>query len=239
MDPNVIPDAALWQALTGLAPGLHTASMDALLVAGGEAPPRERLAGRIGGFGLVCAADSGLDTCRAWGLEPDVIVGDMDSISDPGLLDLYPASRILRARRDKDETDTELGMEALRERGAESIVLAGGGGGRLAHLFAIRALFERPVKPKEWHIADESIYLVDPGTRLELGAEPGSLVSVFPLSAGASGMASRGLAWPLDGLAWGPGDFGLSNIATAGDVVVKAGSGALLVILEFGSPVPA
>ena len=221
--------------------------MDALLVCGGEAPPRERLARRFGSFGLVCAADSGLDTLASWGVAPGLIVGDMDSVSDARLLDAYPGAEVLRASRDKDDTDTELGLAALAERGATRIVLAGGGGGRLDHLLAIRALFERMPfergtgaaarrrrpRPAEWHTAREAIHLVESGAAIELEAARGATVSVFPLAAGASGMRSEGLRWPLAGLSWGPGEFGVSNVASEGRFSVAAGKGDLLVVVEL------
>ncbi|HOX33993.1 MAG TPA: thiamine diphosphokinase [Spirochaetales bacterium] len=210
--------------------------MEALLVVGGEAPPQRRLASRFASFGLVCAADSGLDTLAAWGRSPDLVVGDMDSLSDLRLLDAYPEAEILRARRDKDETDTELGLAALAARGATRIVLAGGGGGRLDHLLAIRAIFERDgsggrPRPSEWHTANAELRLVEAGAALRLSAPHGSMVSVFPLARGARGMGSVGLRWPLDGLDWGPGDFGVSNEAPAGEFTVSAGEGELLVLI--------
>jgi thiamine pyrophosphokinase len=205
--------------------------MEALLISGGDAPPRARLAGRFDDFGLVCAADSGLDIAREWGLVPDIIVGDMDSVSDPGLVELYPSARVIRAPRDKDESDTELGLKALAGEGADGIVLAGGGGGRLDHLLAVRALFERALRPVEWHTRFEVVYLLCSGASLELGVERGATISVFPLSGGARGMSSLGLLWPLDGLAWGPGDFGLSNRASEGRILISAGEGDLLVLI--------
>jgi thiamine pyrophosphokinase len=207
--------------------------MEALLVTGGEAPPRARLEGRLGDFGLVCAADSGLDTLAAWGVEPGIIVGDMDSVSSRELLARYPRAELRLAPRDKDETDTELGLAALSSRGADRIVLAGGGGGRLDHLLAIRSIFERTgaLRPSEWHTPGAALYLVEGGRTLALSAAPGSTVSVFPLSGGASGMESQGLAWPLSGLLWGPGDCGVSNVAPEGGFRVSAGRGDLLVVL--------
>lgn len=214
--------------------------MDALLVTGGEAPPRDRLEARFPSFGLVCAADSGLDTLLAWGLEPDLIVGDMDSISDAGLLGRCPRAQVFRAKRAKDETDTELGLSALAARGASRIVLAGGGGGRLDHLLAIRCIFERrgpgSIRPAEWHTAGEAVYLVGEGEQLSLEAAPSSTVSVFPLAGGASLMSSEGLAWALSGLSWGPGDCGVSNVAPSGRFSVGAGKGDLLVVLESSLP---
>jgi thiamine pyrophosphokinase len=207
--------------------------MEALLVTGGKAPLRARLAARFGDFGIVCAADSGLDTLVAWGLEPGLIVGDMDSVSSPGLVERFPGAEVLLAPRDKDETDTELGLRALAERGANRIVLAGGGEGRLDHLLAIRSLFERPgaIRPSEWHTAGEAVFLAEENRRLELEAAAGSIVSVFPLAGGAEGMASEGLKWPLAGLRWSGGDCGVSNVAVDGRFSVRAGRGELLVVV--------
>ncbi len=204
--------------------------MEALLLCGGDAPPRQRLASRLEGFALVCAADSGLDVAKAWGIVPDIIVGDMDSVSDPALVLEYPSSELLVLPGDKDESDTELGLIALARRGASRIVLAGGGGGRLDHLLAIRALFERTLRPAEWHTAGEIVILLPSGGQLEFMAAPGATVSVFPLAAGASGMSSEGLVWNLEGLRWGAGDFGLSNRTVGGRVRLRAGEGDLLVV---------
>jgi thiamine pyrophosphokinase len=204
--------------------------MEALLAIGGDGPPRESLAERFPSFGLVCAADSGLDLLKAWGLAPQLIVGDMDSLSDISLLDAYPGAEVHRFPREKDDSDTEIGMRMLRERGAARIVLAGGGGGRLDHLLALRAMFERPLHPAEWHTANESCWFVEEGADLVLRTAAGDLLSVFPFSRGSSGMRSEGLAWPLNGLSWGPGDFGLSNEATQDRVRIAAGKGSLLVV---------
>lgn len=208
--------------------------MDALLVTGGDAPPFGRFRSRLADFGLICAADSGLDTLVGWGLYPDIIVGDMDSVSSPDLVRRFPRAKLIVEPRDKDLTDTELGIAALAAGGAARIVLAGGGGGRLDHLLAIRAIFERRGsgrRPCEWHTAREALYLVAEGSSLELGAAPGSTVSVFPLAAGASGMVSSGLRWPLGGLRWGPGESGVSNLATEGPFRIEAGAGDLLVVV--------
>jgi thiamine pyrophosphokinase len=213
--------------------------MNALLVTGGEAPPRWRLESRFADFDLVCAADSGLDTLVSWDIAPDIIVGDMDSVSNPELVERFPLAKLILEPRDKDETDTEMGLTALSARGADRIVLAGGGGGRLDHILAIRCIFERIQggyrRPNEWHTARETLYLVEEGHSLALDAEAGSIVSVFPLAGGAEGMRSSGLKWPLGGLRWSPGDCGVSNVADGGRFDVSAGRGDLLLILQLNA----
>lgn len=204
--------------------------MHALLVTGGEGPEAWVLKDRIASFDLICAADSGLDLLRGWGVLPDLIVGDMDSLSDPALLDLYPQAEILRLPRAKDESDTEAGLRCLAERGVDRIVLAGGGLGRLDHLLAIRALFERPLRPYEWYTSKEDVFLVEGGASLELSSLPGQVFSVFPLGDGARGMESEGLRWSLGGLSWARGFYGLSNEALGNLVWIGAGEGDLLVV---------
>jgi len=204
--------------------------MLALLAVGGEGPSRDRLAFRFDSFDIICAADSGLALLLSWGLEPDLIVGDMDSIGRIELLEGRPHAEVLRFSTDKDESDTEIGLRILRERGATRIVMAGGGGGRLDHVLALRALFERQGAPSEWHTAGEEILFIKTRERMEFIAEIGETISVFPLSEGASEMRSQGLTWPLSGLVWKPGDFGLSNRASSREVVVEAGKGSLLVV---------
>jgi thiamine pyrophosphokinase len=203
---------------------------EALLAIGGEAPPRDVLADRLPGFRMICAADSGLDLLASWEVAPGLIVGDMDSLSDLSLLDHYPGAEILRFPTAKDDSDTELGLRLLRERGADRVVIAGGGGGRLDHLLAIRALFGRPCHPDEWHTAHESCYRLGEGDTLELASHSGATISVFPVGDGATGMESEGLRWPLAGLVWDACGFGLSNEASGDRVRVRAGQGSLLVV---------
>jgi thiamine pyrophosphokinase len=201
----------------------------ALLVIGGERPPFAALSPRLREVSYICAADSGLDALRAWGLKADLVVGDMDSVADPSVLSEYP--EVLSFSREKDDTDTELGLAELRRRGFDRILMAGGGGGRLDHLLALRALLERPSGPDEWLCSGERVVRV--AERTAFSVAPGSTVSVFPLGRGASGMHSEGLRWPLDGLSWDEGRFGISNIADSGAFLVDPGPGRIFLVLPL------
>jgi thiamine pyrophosphokinase len=125
---------------------------------------------RLEGCSFICAADSGLDVLISWGLEPDLVVGDMDSISDPAILDRYPGT--MRYPADKDDTDTEIGIHELRARGYQRILLIGGGGGRLDHLLAIRALFEKPWGQDEWLTHRERVVRISEATRFVVPVGP-------------------------------------------------------------------
>ena len=80
---------------------------------------------------IIIAADGGYDTLKKLGIEPDLLLGDMDSLTEvPRALEklVYPVR--------KDETDTHLAyLEGVR-RGYTDFVIYGGVGGRDDHTFA-------------------------------------------------------------------------------------------------------
>jgi thiamine pyrophosphokinase len=206
-------------------------SPEGLLLLGGEGPRGGPLAGGLRRGAVVIAADSGFDLALRLGLLPDLLVGDLDSVAASPQLSAFPPQRILRYPRDKDETDAELGLRLFAERGFRKVVLAGGGGGRLDHLLALAALFERENPPSAWYTALERIQRVQ-GEALLSGCR-GLRVSFFPLGAGAGGLSSEGLKWPLDGLQWPRGRGGVSNLVTADPARVRVGRGSLLMIREL------
>jgi thiamine pyrophosphokinase len=233
-----------------------------IVFTGGEGPNRPRAvleeARAEGGTPLIAAADSGLFSAEAAGIRPDWIVGDMDSIGlrDAGRLAAYRPEQILRYPADKDYTDTELAVSLLREKGCRRIWIAGGGGGRIDHLFAIRSLFEREQPPERWITAREDIRCLQSPGALEctpagntgyargspaVDEEPQGRVpsgsprpvSVFPLGEGPWKAASRGLTWSLAGLVWDRGFFGISNEAPDGAFTIYAEKGSFMVILSL------
>jgi thiamine pyrophosphokinase len=206
-------------------------SPEGLLLLGGEGPLRAQLEEVLRRAELVIAADSGFDLALRLGLLPDLLVGDLDSVAASPQLSAFPPERILRYPRDKDETDAELGLRLFAGRGFRRVVLAGGGGGRLDHLLAVAALFERENPPAAWYTALERIERVQ-GEALLSGCQ-GLRVSFFPLGAGAGDLSSNGLKWPLDGLQWPRGSGGVSNLVTADPARVRVGRGSLLMIREL------
>ena len=208
-----------------------------IVFTGGESPLPEIIRRELNGkTAFFIAADSGLITAENAGVTPDYVIGDMDSLSERRL-DAYPSDRVIRHNTDKDYTDTELAFSLAVEKGCDEIWIIGcGGGDRIDHLFAIRSLFERDVFPRRWIIPGNDIYCLNAGSAensLSLKVEVGSLVSVFPLGAGDWEAASSGLKWPLAGLPWDRGFFGLSNVAVNGDFSITALKGRFMVILPI------
>lgn len=87
---------------------------------------------------LLIAADSGLDVTHKLKLNPDVIIGDFDSLKDPDLKDKYASlgSRIITLPCEKDLTDTHAACDVALENKAKEIIIIGATGTRLDHVLA-------------------------------------------------------------------------------------------------------
>jgi thiamine pyrophosphokinase len=196
-------------------------------------PGKEACAPYLEKAGLMVAADSGLLLARDFGLRPDYIIGDMDSLPDPAVLEEYDPSRVFRYPREKDYTDTELALRLAREKGCDELVIVGGGGGRMDHFLALYSLFHRADPPSAWLTDRDEILLIR--ARRELSGCAGRVISLFPVGKTPVRMRSRGLAWPLDGLEWTTGDAGISNVIADNYAEIQIVSGALLLMRPWGN----
>ena len=105
--------ALLDEPLPGAAPGDGDPVVSgAIIVIGGGEAPDVAVVALVPAPICVIAADSGVDHARTLGLAPDVVVGDLDSVSADGLAwaDALGAD-IQRHPADKDATDLELALD--------------------------------------------------------------------------------------------------------------------------------
>ena len=208
--------------------------MRAIIIAGGQTQDQgwQRWV-RKGDW--VIGANGGAARALAWGLLPDLVIGDMDSLPEQARAVLVAEGcRFIEHPRAKDETDLELALVHAVQEGAQEIVVLGALGGRLDHALANILLLTLPslagilVRIAE---GDQQALLARSGKAVELAGAPGDLVSLVPLGGDACGVTTRGLAWPLeeDTLRFGS-SRGVSNEMTSGRAGIQVGEGLLLVV---------
>ena len=185
--------------------------------------------------GIICA-DSGASHVRAIGVIPQVIIGDMDSLT-PEMLDYFRerGSKIIIYPETKDETDTQLALEYAVGMAPDEIYLFGAIGTRIDHTIANVSLLVSGVK-KGIHIKliDEwcEAFIVSRENVIE--GEIGQTVSLLPLSDVVKGITLDGFEFPLkNGVMEMGTPYGISNRLTAARGVISVSAGYLLVIRYF------
>jgi thiamine pyrophosphokinase len=172
---------------------------------------------------VLVAADGGANVAFDWGVKPDAVVGDLDSVDR---LSAEALGVPLVFVDDQNSTDLE---KCLRETHAKVVVGVGFLGGRVDHqLAAFNALSMAKGRCVVLVGAEDIVFRMPSEVSLKLCVE--DRVSVFPMSPCAA--ESTGLEWQLKGLPFQPnGQIGCSNVAVDDIVTVQILSGDMLMIL--------
>jgi len=171
-----------------------------MLCIGGQGPDPEVLKELdLEIYDMIAAADSGYHLCEVLNIKPTVLVGDMDSIRDDVRaleteIEVHPV--------DKDYTDTQLGCMLLLERGCTSLLVLGGGEGRIDHTLDLYYSFMDLARSADihWITRCDHIWFVTAGRQLILEAQPHTRLSVFPEP--SSRFFSEGLFWKAEAAAY-------------------------------------
>jgi thiamine pyrophosphokinase len=157
----------------------------------------------------VVAADGGADRARALGWVPDVIVGDLDSVTPEGV---EGVADIRRHPVDKDASDLALAMDVAASLGGDEIVVVGGFGGRLDHLLVNAAVLAAPrALPVRWVGEGVRVDVVRGERTVPLS--PGETFSLLAWG-GTARVTLRGARWELEEAELSPtSSLGLSNVA--------------------------
>lgn len=182
----------------------------------------------------IIAVDGGARLALACGLDPEIVIGDMDSLS-PGELDDLRArgAQIDRYPPAKDETDLELALLHVAQTGADWMRIIGAVGNRfdqtLANLYLLTldVLAGRDVQLVS---GAQTIRVLGPGAHTLHGAA-GDTLSLLPLAGDVTNIRTEGLDYPLRGepLKFGPAR-GVSNVFGGQTARVSFDAGLLVVV---------
>lgn len=167
------------------------------------------------------------------GRVPDLVVGDLDSVSADGLAWAEANGAVIdRHAAAKDATDLELALQAGLASGADRLVVAGIGGGRFDHLLANVAVLadtRYADAAVDAHVGTATIAVVHSSRRLE--GDPHELISLVPIHGDAEGVTTDGLGYPLtDATLRSASSRGVSNYFLDGEASVELSTGTLLAI---------
>lgn len=190
---------------------------------------------------LLIAVDGGLDYCGLLGLDPDLAVGDYDSVSEKQLAkldqwELQSPGRVMRLRPEKDDTDTLAAIRLALERGYSSFLIYGATGGRLEHTIAnIQCLLFLKHHGAGGYLMDGlGMIFVMENEEVRFQASMEGYLSLFALGEEASGVDIRGMKYELNN-ARIANDFpiGISNEFIGREASVCVQSGQLLGIVRY------
>lgn len=212
--------------------------MRAIIFANGELNDVQEVRHLLRDDDLIIAADGGTRHALACGRMPDVVVGDLDSLTSEEVERLEAgAAQIVRFSPHKDETDLELALLHAASAGTDEIIILAALGGRLDQTIANLLLLALPeLRDIDVRIVEgaQVAFLIRDEALIE--GQPGDTVSLIPLGGDAGGVTAEGLEWPLDDemLRFGPAR-GVSNVLKARQARVCVRQGLLLCIVRHMS----
>ena len=178
---------------------------------------------------LVIAADKGLDYTRQLGLNPQIVLGDFDSLGYiPAGAEVHPV--------EKDDTDAMLAVRRGLDSGCGELILYGSlDGDRVDHTMAnfqlLCFLADRGAKGTLVGIRQKATVIQNSSIRFDAGQK--GILSVFCMGDCARGVSIRGAKYCVeDVMLTNSFPLGVSNSFTGKDAEISVKDGKLLIIWD-------
>ena len=201
-----------------------------IIFANGELPNIEKARALVQTDDYIICADGGTRHALALGLKPNLIVGDLNSVTDVELK--IASAKIVQYPRNKNETDLELALNHALVKKTSSILIIGALGGRLDQTLGNISLLSDPrLSTLDCRLDDgaEEVFFCRDRSKFE--GRRGDVVSLIPWNDAVKGIRMRGLRWSLNNETLYPDKTrGISNemLNTVAEVSIE--TGLLLVI---------
>ncbi len=199
-----------------------------VIIGGGDCTP-ELIESSISENDYVICADSGYDMAVKANINPDLLIGDFDSIT------CFPQNvETITFPVEKDLTDCEAAYNEGVKRGFNNFLLLGGTGGRFEHTFANISVMARASKEgNKFSIIDEKhIFYAITDSKLVIPFSPNKQISVFAFGEKAYGVTEKGFHYLIEDYTLNPFlPMGISNdiVEDYGEISVEKGT---LIIIE-------
>lgn len=190
---------------------------------------------------FVIAVDGGLDYCAVLQIEPDLIIGDFDSVGEEQkeaikILKEEIPERIIQLKPEKDDTDMLVALKKGLELGYKEFRIYGGTGGRFDHTLAnIQCLLFLKNHDAVGYLVDGAgMTLVIKNEAVSFKADLEGYLSVFSLGKEAKGVSIKGLKYEVENYTM-TNDFpiGISNEFIGEKATVEVKDGELVLMLQY------
>lgn len=179
---------------------------------------------------FIIAADQGYDNMLSLGLDPDLVVGDFDSLGK-----IPDRENVITLPVRKDMTDVGYAVEKGFERGCREFILYGAVGGALDHTFANVAIAHDIARrgARALLIGEEYSFTVLHDSSITFHARQSGRISVFALGGLAEGVTIRGLSYEVEDFDVACTDhIGVSNAFIGKEAEISVKKGDLLVVWQ-------
>ncbi len=149
---------------------------------------------------FLIAADGGARHAIALGVIPNVIIGDLDSLSEAEVRVFNDMGvHILSFPVNKDESDLELALMHASRAGYSPVVIVAGLGNRLDQTLGNVALLADPdLQALNARLDDGLTEVFVITSQATVQGASGDIISLIPLGVPAEGVSTEGLTYPLN-----------------------------------------
>ncbi len=204
-----------------------------LIFANGDLPNLEKARALICADDFILCADGGTRHALALGLTPDLVIGDMDSLTKDERRKIEDAGvEMVEFPRDKNETDLELALQYALDKNPEAILVIAALGGRLDQTLGnISLLSDSRLSALDCRLDDGTEEIFFCRDQAEVEGRSDDLVSLIPWQGKVEGIETQNLKWPLfEETLYPEKTRGISNEMSDAVASVKIKSGLLLIV---------
>lgn len=203
-----------------------------IILANGK-PPKKKIITffRKKGFEKLICADGGANSALKMKLVPDLIIGDLDSISSEAMKEFKSSSKIIQLKRQND-TDVEKCLKYAIKNNFNEALLAGVTGNRLDHTFCNLGIILKFFSQIDLSLIAENSHLKSYKGKTNLKSYIGETISLYGFDKKAK-ITSSGLKYSLKQttLPFGKKES-TSNVATGELVKLNISTGNIFVIRD-------
>ena len=189
----------------------------------------------------VIAVDGGLSYCGILGVEPDLLIGDFDSVNEKekeaikSLKEQVP-DRVIELSAIKDDTDMLAALKHGLALGYRDFRIYAGCGGRLEHTMAnIQSLLYLKNHEATGYLVDGTgMILVLQNEAVHFQKNLEGYLSLFALGKEAKGVTIQGMKYPLaDYTITNDYPIGISNEFIGEEAVISVEEGELVCMIQY------